>query len=49
MPKNLTLAMRAHLDGETTRLAAIWRPDGRVSARFVALAEPAPIIRCGRG
>jgi hypothetical protein len=25
MPKNLTPAMRAHLDAETTRLAAIWR------------------------
>jgi hypothetical protein len=25
MPKNLTAAMRAHLDAETTRLAAIWR------------------------
>jgi hypothetical protein len=25
MPKNLTPAMRAHLDLETTRLAAIWR------------------------
>ena len=25
MPKNLTPAMRAHLDEETTRLAAIWR------------------------
>jgi hypothetical protein len=25
MPKNLTPAMRANLDGETTRLAAIWR------------------------
>ena len=25
MPKNLTAAMRAHLDEETTRLAAIWR------------------------
>jgi hypothetical protein len=25
MPKNLTSAMRAHLDAETTRLAAIWR------------------------
>ena len=25
MPKILTPAMRAHLDGETTRLAAIWR------------------------
>jgi hypothetical protein len=25
MPKNLTPAMRAHLDAETTRLAVIWR------------------------
>jgi uncharacterized phage protein (TIGR02218 family) len=25
MPKTLTPAIRAHLDGETTRLAAIWR------------------------
>jgi hypothetical protein len=25
MPKNLTPAMRAHLDQETTQLAAIWR------------------------
>jgi hypothetical protein len=25
MPKNLTPAMRAHLDAETTKLAAIWR------------------------
>jgi hypothetical protein len=25
MPKNLTPAMRAHLDAETMRLAAIWR------------------------
>jgi hypothetical protein len=25
MPKNLTPAMRAHLDAETTQLAAIWR------------------------
>ena len=25
MPKSLTAAMRAHLDAETTRLAAIWR------------------------
>jgi hypothetical protein len=25
MLKNLTAAMRAHLDEETTRLAAIWR------------------------
>jgi hypothetical protein len=25
MPKNLTAVMRAHLDEETTRLAAIWR------------------------
>jgi uncharacterized phage protein (TIGR02218 family) len=25
MPKTLTLAMRAHLDAETTRPAAIWR------------------------
>jgi hypothetical protein len=33
MPKNLTPAMRAHLDAETTRLAAIWRitrTDGQV-------------------
>jgi hypothetical protein len=32
MPKNLTAAMRAHLDEETTRLAAIWlitRKDGQ--------------------
>src|ERR671910_1922612 len=25
MPKNLTSAMRAHLDAKTTRLAALWR------------------------
>jgi hypothetical protein len=25
MPKLITSAMRAHLDAETTRLAAIWR------------------------
>jgi uncharacterized phage protein (TIGR02218 family) len=34
MPKNLTPAMRAHLDGETTRLAAIWRITRKDGAQF---------------
>jgi hypothetical protein len=34
MPKNLTSAMRAHLDEETTRLAAIWRITRKDGAQF---------------
>jgi hypothetical protein len=34
MPKNLTAAMRAHLDAETTRLAAIWRITRKDGAQF---------------
>ena len=34
MPKNLTAAMRAHLDEETTRLAAIWRITRKDGAQF---------------
>jgi hypothetical protein len=34
MPKNLTAAMRAHLDAETTRLAAIWRITRKDGALF---------------
>src|ERR687891_2258617 len=34
MPKNLTSAMRAHLDEETTRLAAIWRITRKYGAQF---------------
>jgi hypothetical protein len=34
MPKNLTPAMRAHLDEETTRLAAIWRITRKDGAQF---------------
>ena len=34
MPKNLTPAMRAHLDAETTRLAAIWRITRKGGAQF---------------
>jgi hypothetical protein len=34
MPKILTSAMRAHLDLETTRLAAIWRITRKDGAQF---------------
>ena len=34
MPKILTPAMRAHLDAETTRLAAIWRITRKDGAQF---------------
>jgi hypothetical protein len=34
MPKNLTPAMRAHLDEETTRLAVIWRITRKDGAEF---------------
>jgi uncharacterized phage protein (TIGR02218 family) len=34
MPKIITPAMRAHLDGETTRLAAIWRITRKDGAQF---------------
>jgi hypothetical protein len=34
MPKNLTSAMRAHLDEETTRLAAIWQITRKDGAQF---------------
>jgi uncharacterized phage protein (TIGR02218 family) len=34
MPKNLTPAMRAHLDGETTRLAALWRITRKDGQKF---------------
>ena len=34
MPKIITLAMRAHLDAETTRLAAIWRITRKDGAQF---------------
>ena len=34
MPKIITPAMRAHLDEETTRLAAIWRITRKDGARF---------------
>jgi hypothetical protein len=34
MPKNLTPAMRAHLEEETTRLAAIWRITRKDGAQF---------------
>jgi hypothetical protein len=34
MPKTLTPAMRAHLDAETTRLAAIWRITRKDGAQF---------------
>src|SRR5918999_608569 len=34
MPKLLTAAMRAHLDEETTRLAAIWRITRKDGAQF---------------
>ena len=34
MPKILTSAMRAHLDAETTRLAAIWRITRKDGAQF---------------
>jgi uncharacterized phage protein (TIGR02218 family) len=35
MPKNLTPAMRAHLDAETTRLAAIWRITRKDGQKFL--------------
>jgi hypothetical protein len=34
MPKTFTPAMRAHLDAETTRLAAIWRITRKDGAQF---------------
>jgi hypothetical protein len=34
MPKIITPAMRAHLDAETTRLAAIWRITRKDGAQF---------------
>ena len=34
MPKILTPAMRAHLDSETTQLAAIWRITRKDGAQF---------------
>src|ERR687896_424935 len=34
MPKIITSAMRAHLDAETTRLAAIWRITRKDGQRF---------------
>jgi hypothetical protein len=34
MPKNLTAVMRAHLDEETTTLAAIWRITRKDGAQF---------------
>jgi hypothetical protein len=34
MPKTLTPAIRAHLDAETTRLAAIWRIMRKDGQRF---------------
>jgi hypothetical protein len=34
MPKNLTPAMRAHLDAETPRLAAIWRITRKVARQL---------------
>src|SRR5918995_4872193 len=34
MPKLITPAMRAHLDEETTRLAAIWRITRKDGAQF---------------
>jgi hypothetical protein len=39
MPKNLTAAMRAHLDAETTRLAAIWRITRRVRGLAIERVE----------
>jgi hypothetical protein len=34
MPKTITPTMRAHLDLETTRLAAIWRITRKDGAQF---------------
>jgi hypothetical protein len=45
MPKIITPAMRAHLDAETTRLAAIWRITRKDGAQFFLPASAAPAPR----
>jgi hypothetical protein len=45
MPKILTSAMRAHLDAETTRLAAIWRITRKDGQQFFFTDHPTPATR----
>jgi hypothetical protein len=47
MPKNLTPAMRAHLDEETTRLAAIWRITRKDGAQFFFTDHDRDIVFSG--
>jgi len=50
MAKNVTPAMRAHLDGETTRLAAIWRITRKDGAQFFFTAREMIVAKeRGRG
>ncbi len=47
MPKNLTPAMRAHLDEETTQLAAIWRITRKDGAQFFFTDHDRDIVFAG--
>jgi hypothetical protein len=47
MPKILTPAMRAHLDAETTRLAAIWRITRKDGQRFLFTDHDWDIVFAG--
>jgi uncharacterized phage protein (TIGR02218 family) len=47
MPKNLTPAMRAHLDLETTRLAAIWRITRKDGQQFFVTDHDRDIVFAG--
>jgi hypothetical protein len=47
MPKNLTAAMRAHLNAETTRLAAIWRITRKDGAQFFFTDHDRDIVFAG--
>jgi hypothetical protein len=47
MPKILTPAMRAHLDEETTRLAAIWRITRKDGAQFFFTDHDREIVFAG--
>jgi hypothetical protein len=49
MPKILTPAMRAHLDAETTQLAAIWRITRKDGAQFFFTDHPGRAPRPGSG
>jgi hypothetical protein len=49
MPKILTPAMRAHLDAETTRLAAIWRITRKEGQQFFFTDHDRDSVFRGRG